>query len=167
MEGFAECQVSDAPEGAKASVAFSTICINVPKHLEYLLSAFRAEGGSLIKSKLQVEGDFEGTLKALERRTKANGLGDVDVFVNATGIRARDLVGDLDVFPIRGQTILVRGEARYATTMDENRYVIPRPGSATTILGGTRDKLDGPTSSWYEYCDLSLRTHVTDNEKEY
>jgi len=64
--------------------------------------------------------------------------------VNATGLMAAALAHDDSVYPIRGQTVLVRGEARAVRCrmradgggMD---YVIPRPGSGTTILGGTKE----------------------------
>ena len=59
--------------------------------------------------------------------------------MNASGLGAKELVPDHTMFPVRGQTVLVKGEAKYANTMNENRYVIPRPGSGTTILGGTRE----------------------------
>lgn len=63
----------------------------------------------------------------------------MDLFVNATGLGARSLVPDEFLYPVKGQTVLVKGEAREAKTTDRNRYVIPRPGSGTTILGGTRE----------------------------
>ena len=62
-----------------------------------------------------------------------------DVFVNATGLGARELVPDEGVFPVKGQTVLVKGEAREARTRDGIRYVIPRTGSGTTVLGTTRE----------------------------
>lgn len=67
----------------------------------------------------------------------------VFAYVNATGIGARALVGDESVGPVAGQTVLVRGEAEAIRTRvgkEEGaiRYVIPRPGSGTSILGGTR-----------------------------
>lgn len=61
------------------------------------------------------------------------------MFVNACGLGAKELVPDDGMVPVRGQTVLVRGEAKHAKTMNENRYAIPRPGSGTTILGGTRE----------------------------
>lgn len=61
------------------------------------------------------------------------------IFVNASGLGAKVLVPDDAMFPVRGQTVLVKREARYAKTMNDNRYIIPRPGSGTTILGGTRE----------------------------
>lgn len=46
------------------------------------------------------------------------------------------------MYPTRGQTILVRGEAERASTIEgieAIRYVIPRKGSGTSILGGTKE----------------------------
>lgn len=68
------------------------------------------------------------------------------LYVNATGLGARELVPDERMYPIRGQTVLVKGEAKEAKTTDQNRYVIPRPGSGTTILGGTRE-----VGVWYAF----------------
>ncbi len=70
---------------------------------------------------------------------KLDGQREEHIVVNATGLGARYLVGDEDVFPTKGQTVLVKGESRFAKTTDKNHYVIPRPGSGTTILGGTRE----------------------------
>lgn len=47
------------------------------------------------------------------------------------------------MYPIRGQTVLVKGEAETIFTRSgENygSYCIPRPGSGSTILGGTKEK---------------------------
>lgn len=75
---------------------------------------------------------------------------DVLCLVNCTGLSARKFVGEVEaakLYPVRGQTVLVRGEAKMARTYlpseedcpgDELAYVIPRPGSGTTILGGCK-----------------------------
>jgi D-amino-acid oxidase len=73
--------------------------------------------------------------------------------VNATGILASKLGGveDRNVFPTRGQTILVRNECskmyfRSAgrTNDREPTYIIPRAYGGGTILGGSRQPDD-----WY------------------
>ena len=100
---------------------------------------FLAAGGKLIKARLPTDKGLSGAL-----RSAASLAGNPEpheglIFVNASGLGARKLVPDEAMFPVRGQTVLVKGEAKYAKTMNENRYVIPRPGSGTTILGGTRE----------------------------
>ena len=93
----------------------------------------------MIKARLPTEKGFAEALNSATKLLKKNSLSEADVFTNATGIGARALADDKDVYPTKGQTVLVKGEAKYAKTMDENTYVIPRPGSGTTILGGTRE----------------------------
>lgn len=68
-----------------------------------------------------------------------------DIVVNATGLGARTLVPDPAVHPVKGQTVLVKGEAQAIRTFlyaggGGIAYVIPRPGSGTSILGGTKEK---------------------------
>ena len=97
----------------------------------------------MIQKRLPHDGDLATSLTAAR---KAAGVDQKDVFayVNATGISAKTLVPDLKVFPIRGQTILVKGEAnilraRIQDVSGKIKYVITRLGSGTTVLGGTKD----------------------------
>lgn len=139
---------SDAPEviWAAASLAPS---INVPQYLLYLQERARASGAVVFQSRLPTDGGFDKALSTAEGIHYALGRGkQVDVFVNATGMGARQLCGDQKMYPIRGQTVLVKGEAaatrtRYhggAIGSGTSSYCIPRPGSGTTILGGTKEK---------------------------
>ncbi len=139
VEDFTFLPASELPEGVKSGVRFMAVCINVPHHLQYLLSSFLARGGKLFRARLPTQEVFARALNAATALIKVNRLGEVYAYVNASGLGARVLVGDKDVFPTRGQTVLVKGESRFAKTTDRNSYVIPRPGSGTTILGGTRE----------------------------
>ncbi len=123
----------------ESGVRFTTICINVPRHLQYMLSSFLIGGGKLHKSLLPTQKGLAEALNSATALSKRSELGEVYAFVNASGLGARVLVGDESVFPTRGQTVLVKGETAFAKTTDRNSYVIPRPGSGTTILGGTRE----------------------------
>lgn len=52
------------------------------------------------------------------------------------------------MYPTRGQTILVRGEASKASTFEgigTINYAIPRKGSGTSVLGGTNQPGDWDT----------------------
>ena len=141
VEDFVYLPTSELPKGFKSGVRFSAICINVPRHLQYLLSSFLAAGGKMLKFRLPTDAQrgFAGALDSVRTLVMANRLGEIHIFVNATGLGARTLVGDDDIFPTKGQTVLVKGESNFAKTTDRNYYVIPRPGSGTTILGGTRE----------------------------
>jgi D-amino-acid oxidase len=72
---------------------------------------------------------------------------DVFAMINCTGLNVRDLMegeGREKLRPILGQTLLLRGETKFAGTcvgFPEEwglLYAIPHPGTGTTILGGSR-----------------------------
>lgn len=127
------------------SRAFS---INVPKYLLYLQERARIAGVIVFQSTLPTDGGFEKALKTAEGISNALGRGKVDCFVNASGLGALKLCNDRNLYPIRGQTVLVKGEAIATRTRYHNgkigegstSYCIVRPGSGTTILGGTKEK---------------------------
>ena len=109
----------------------------------------------MVKARLPTEQGFAGALRAaselLEGGEENSGV-EVDVWVNATGLSAKWVCGDEKTYPIKGQTVLVKGEAKGARTwVDGDRYVIPRPGSGTTILGGTRE-----VGNWFVFLSISL-----------
>lgn len=129
----------------KHGVSHKAMVINVPQYLLYLQERARKSGAEVIKARLPTDGGLEGALAAAEDLAQANSRGKADCFVNATGLGAMKLCGDKSMFPIRGQTVLVKGES-YATITrlgeGYGAYCIPRPGSGTTILGGTKQKGD-------------------------
>ena len=121
-----------------SGVSFTTITVDVPTHLASLLSAFKARGGRTIRATLPTKHGFAAALR------HASELVDDETyaFINATGLGARDLVPDNKMYPTRGQTIVVRGEAKRVSTFEgigTIRYVIPRKGSGTSVLGGTKE----------------------------
>ena len=79
------------------------------------------------------------------------------VNLSRVALGAGKLCNEVAMCPVRGQTVLVKGEAnatrtRYhggATNSGSSSYCIPRPGSGTTILGGTKEK-----GNWSEEPDL-------------
>lgn len=142
VSDFAVLPREKLPPGVYLGVSFSSFAVNVPQYLVYLLTAVKALGAKLIRVRLPTDRGFAASLGAA-REMAGLGKSDVFAYVNATGIGAGPLVGDEGVGPVAGQTVLVRGEAEGIRTRigkgeGEIRYVIPRPGSGTTILGGTR-----------------------------
>jgi hypothetical protein len=146
-------ETSSSSSGPAPQISQSASClapaINVPHYLAYLRDRALRSGAILFQSSLPVDGGLQKALATADGISNAIGRGKVDAYVNATGLGARDLCGDEAVYPIRGQTVLVRGEAtairtRTGAASKDGReaytaYCIPRPGSGTTILGGTRD----------------------------
>lgn len=91
-------------------------------YLPYLLARFLAKGGSVIRNSLQhISQVIEGALTPFKP----------DALVVCAGIGARFLGGveDKDVFPIRGQTVLIRApwmkSGEYIPGRDVT-YIIPR-----------------------------------------
>ena len=109
-------------EGAVVGTFFTTVSINIPTYLPYLLARFLAKGGTIIRSSLQhISQVLEGALTPF----KPDGL------VVCAGIGARFLGGveDKDVYPIRGQTVLIRAPwVKFGRTFvgEDVTYIIAR-----------------------------------------
>jgi glycine/D-amino acid oxidase-like deaminating enzyme len=117
--------------GAAYGISFTTLTIDTPKYLNYLLSRFLASGGSIIRGTVQhIQQVIEGGATALSGSGKPS---RVDAVVVCAGLGARTLGGveDKAMYPIRGQTVLLKAPwIKYGMTMvekDERRtYTIPR-----------------------------------------
>ncbi len=114
----------DLPRGRKGEV-FAVPIAEMPIYLEYLRRRFMSLGG------------------LLRRRTLASvseAFAESDRVVNCTGLGARELFGDAEVYPVRGQLIRLTGVELDRWYLDEKgadgvSYVIPR--SHDIVLGGT------------------------------
>ncbi|KIM33056.1 hypothetical protein M408DRAFT_326716 [Serendipita vermifera MAFF 305830] len=131
------------PSYAKSGSNFQTLTIDVPNYLIYLLDTFKQNGGNVVRSSVQhisqlLDGGF--------------GTPDPSAVIICAGIGARSLGGleDTAVFPIRGQTILMRTPwIKFGRTCSSKEglwtYIIPRR-SGDVIVGGT--KID---NDWYPH----------------
>ncbi|KAG2058173.1 nucleotide-binding domain-containing protein [Suillus hirtellus] len=133
---------------AKIGFSFSTVTMNTPAYLNWLLSSFLAKNGTIVRVSLQ------HISQLLERGTSpytgVHSYRDVDAIVVCAGIGARSLGGveDKDVYPIRGQTVLLRAPwIKFGRTMTEAdgtyTYTMPR-SNGDVLCGGTRVPND-----WY------------------
>lgn len=150
----------DGPE-IKWAVTYRSISINVPHYLLYLQEKARRLGVEVIKAQLPIDAGLEKALSAAESTATANGRPAADCFLNASGLGAAKLCNDKTMYPIRGQTVLVKGEAntdRMRHGGPYTAYCIPRPGSGTTILGGTREK-----GVWSEEPDPKVTEQILRN----
>ncbi|KAI9691580.1 MAG: hypothetical protein M1822_007651 [Bathelium mastoideum] len=159
--------------GAHTGIAFTTLTVDAPRRLAYLLERARGAGARVLRLRVPTKDGLDGALRRVEGwlvesdggassegggNDDDNGGGDGQsssrrgtrpaAYINATGLGARALVPDPAMHPIRGQTVLVRGEARAVRMLegwDAERgekygaYVIPRVGSGTTVLGGVKE----------------------------
>lgn len=121
------------PPGVTWGCEYQTYVVNVHVYCQWLLSRLESKGGKVIQHRLS---------NAAEAYTLAQrqGLGDAKVVVNCSG-RNFDL--DPLVTVIRGQTVLVK-QQYHRTITRQNRdgtwtFLIPRPRSGGTIVGGTKE----------------------------
>lgn len=130
---FRRLNVSELPEGIQHGAAFTAILIDTPHYLPYLLKRFKTKGGVTYRATLP---DIASAL------TVSPELASADAIVHSTGLGAREIVGDKDVFPTRGQLVIVRapwikggitrlGQGVYT-------YTIPRK-SGNVVIGGSAE----------------------------
>ncbi|KAF2864236.1 FAD dependent oxidoreductase [Piedraia hortae CBS 480.64] len=134
-------------------VEFTSFTLTPQKYLAYLLAQAEGCGMRVIQTKLPGGGSVEGgSLEgesvrgvSMERGnletllSAASHLASAEVYVNATGLAAPDPT----LFPIRGVTLRVKGEASHISTKlfpdGGIGYVLPRKGTGESILGGTKE----------------------------
>jgi glycine/D-amino acid oxidase-like deaminating enzyme len=149
--------------------------VNVPMYLDYLYRTAQSLGAIVIRHALPTSGSFKESLSAaadiLVSHSKGSVL-EISAFVNATGISARNLVPDSNVYPVSGQTVTVCGEAKQITTVEATPsnpafknpivYVLPRPHSNTTIIGGTKQ-----VASWKAEPDPEVTAEILRRAKDW
>ncbi len=117
----------ELPRGAEAGLWFDGIVVDTRRYLEWLLARVVALGG---------------TIETREVADLGQALAACSVVVNCTGLGARDLCGDRELFPIRGQLVRVQDPGVAAVILDERTdgeitYVVPRGDDV--VLGGTSE----------------------------
>jgi D-amino-acid oxidase len=125
----------ELPAGCKSGVSYTTFAIDPNQYLRHLLAKCESLGAIIIRRKISSLGEVY-SLPGLER---------VAAVVNSTGMGARELAGDRTVYPIKGQTVLVKGECKRIVFRQTKEgwqdAVLLRPGVGT-ILGVSKDKGD-------------------------
>lgn len=143
-------RLDELPEGVTHGATFKTIFIDTPHYLNYLIERFTKAGGHLVRAKLD---SLTDVLSPSLQLTPYNhdspvihSLVGTSAIINCTGIGARALSnGDANVYPTRGQTVLVRAPwVNFGITRTGREhegiytYIIPRK-SGDVIIGGTAD----------------------------
>lgn len=161
---FRRLDASELPEGVKYGVSFKTVYIDTPNYLLYLFDRFKKLGGihhAFLLSKLS-------SIFSIEVPTP-NGtvsLSTSSVIINCTGIGAYALLGDKDVYPTRGQTVLVRAPwVKFGITRTGPpgsgiyTYIIPRK-SGDVIIGGTAEVDDWEPEPRIETSEMIMRRGI-------
>jgi hypothetical protein len=121
-----------ANEGAfDAGFEYETFAVCPARFLEYLHVSCMGQG---IECRT-------ATVHSLGEIFAIEGLHDATGIVNCTGVAARNLTPDPQVFPCKGQTVVISGTANRLATRCGNGWealVIPWPGTNQTMLGGCK-----------------------------
>lgn len=163
VHDFAIVPSAELPPGTGFGISFTTFAVNVPKYLQHLLKQIVALGGRTIRARLPTDG---GLQDVLQEAKNLSGADEIWAFINATGFGAREVAGDTSVTPIRGQTILVQGEAKQITTRlgkndNDIQCIIPRPRSGTSIVGVTKEP-----GVWSTISDKSKSSKLLEGGKQ-
>ncbi|KAF8999842.1 D-amino-acid oxidase [Cyathus striatus] len=156
MPKFRELDLSELPPGVKRGVTHETVTIDVPAYLNYLLSRFLSSGGRIVHGYAQhlsqvLEGGADAFLPSPPSSTFITDIRPKgpDAVIVCTGLGSRTLGGveDKDVYPVRGQTVILDAPwVRFGKMLSGGKdwgYVIPRR-SGHVVVGGT----EGP-NDWY------------------
>lgn len=125
---FRRATAEELPEGYTDGYVVTVPVIDTRIYMDYLLNRFQELGGTVVQREVA----------HLEEVAEPNGI-----VVNCAGLGSRELVGDEEVYPIRGQVVRVKAPAVGRAFVDEFgqhklTYVIPRTNDV--ILGGTADE---------------------------
>ncbi|KAJ4267259.1 hypothetical protein NW762_003363 [Fusarium torreyae] len=136
----------DASHTPKLGFRYRSYCLNSPVYASFLQRRFQRNGGRV----------KQYTLASLEEAFALED--DVSVVINCSGMG----FGDPKVFPIRGQTCLVRNPISKTITHQNAdgswSFAIPRPLEGGTIIGGTKESHD-----WNPYPSVETRQTLLSN----
>ena len=104
---------------------FDTMMIEPPVYLNAMLRDFQIAGGKVVVGELRTKQEIAGLPEP--------------VILNCTGLGSRELVGDQELIPIKGQlsVLLPQPEIDY-TVLQERFYMFPRRDGI--LLGGTFER---------------------------
>ncbi len=127
LDDFRALEPGELPDGYASGYASEVPVIEMPVYLPWLAGQVR---------------DLGGTIVTRDAPSLDAALAEAPVVVNCAGLGARELAGDAEVYPIRGQIVRVsRGEVD-TFLFDEQHpegvaYIVPRSGDC--VLGGTAE----------------------------
>ncbi|XP_049627169.1 D-aspartate oxidase isoform X2 [Suncus etruscus] len=107
--------------------AFTTLKCEGPAYLPWLEKRIRESGGLVLIQQIEDLWELHPAF---------------DIVVNCAGLGSRQLVGDWQVFPVRGQVLQVQAPWVKHFVRDGSGLTYIYPGVSTITLGGTRQKGD-------------------------
>lgn len=155
VDDYRDLRQDELPEGIGSGCEFGSVCINPALYLPWLVGQCRANGVTFHRKSLtHISEVQEITLLGTKPQ----------IIVNATGLSAAKLGGVLDnaMYPIRGQTVVVRNVAPYMAIVsgtddgdDQATYMMTRAVGGGTILGGTLQ-----VGNWESQPDLTIANQI-------
>jgi glycine/D-amino acid oxidase-like deaminating enzyme len=128
--------------------AYTGLIANPTVFLPWLTSQLKARGVTFLQ-------------RTLTSLSELRNLTNAELLVNATGLGAKELVGDGNVYGVRGQTIFVpcaKKDILEQATLHQGShytYAIPRPSDGGIILGGVSQRANTSIDP-----DLGLRPDI-------
>ena len=119
----------------KSCWSFNTLILPCGPFLSWQMEQFKASGGKVVHKRLK-------SLQEIDSQ--------YDIIVNCTGLGSRDLVDDNQMYPVRGQGIIVKAPwIKHAfSCIEDNKVIDVLPRADDVLLGGTEDIGD-----WSEQVD--------------
>jgi D-amino-acid oxidase len=126
LDGFRMCEPHELPPNFSTGWRYTAPLVEMPTYLDYLRQRLTNSGGVIQMRRVS----------NLDEATR-----EADTVVNCTGIGARDLAKDKDLFPIRGQLVVVKNPGLHEF-FSEDTGASPDlthwyPYDDTLVLGGT------------------------------
>ena len=94
VDDFHVLDEKELPEGAVFGIRYRSICINVPRYLEFLVERLRALGAVFVVKELDVKGGLSGVVNEGRRALTEGGVKEEDIVgvVNCLGMGTRDIL---------------------------------------------------------------------------
>ncbi|KAF9768917.1 hypothetical protein IL306_013727 [Fusarium sp. DS 682] len=150
FEVFSSSELHAKDNTLKLGFRYRTYCLNSPVYAAFLLRRFLRRGGRV----------RQYTLESLEEVFSIEE--SVSIVINCSGMG----FGDPKVYPIRGQTCLVRNPISQTVTCQNWdgswSFAIPRPLEGGTIIGGTKEP-----HNWNPYPSAETRQTLLSNAEKW
>ena len=138
------CGAAELPDGFTHGWHYTAPLATMPVYLEYLRTRFARAGGRL---------------EVAPVRSLAELAGVAPVVVNCSGVRARDLVPDPSIGPVRGQVVIAANpgiEEFFISRDDQPPWIVYMfPHGDTVLLGGTNEE-----GRWDEEPDPAIAERI-------
>lgn len=132
---FQQLAKEELPKGISSGISYTSVCINTPQYLHFLLGRCIAAG---VQVKRSIIHDIS------DARDQHSSGRSASIVINCTGLGAATLKGvqDPDVYSAQGQMAVIRNDTAGRITFisgtddgpDETTYIMPAGGG--TIVGG-------------------------------